>query len=788
MDVFQDYWNLVLRRKWLILSIWALCVAGAIVLCVTLPKSYRSNTLILVESQKIPENYVKAIVGPSIDERVRMIQQQVMSRTLLTKVVEEFNLYSEDVKKDGSEVVTDRLRKKIKVATVGAAGMGGRGIDAFSISFAHEDPTVAMRVTAKLASTFIEENLKVREQLVEGASEFIEQELELAKVRLETQEKSISQFKTRFMGELPEQMDANLHTLDRLQNDMTAASDALQKYSDRLGMVEKAVKEYEATGSATVGVVTGGGPTLSHGRVDPLVVRLKELERQLSTLSAEYKDTYPDIIQVKQEIEKIKGQLANGQGQAEPDTTSQANKALVPSTPTFDPYVKELLRQREEVKIELVSLRERQRRLMAQMKDFEGRVERTPAREQELMILLRDYNNLQENYRSLLDKKLNARVAENLEKRQKGEQFRIIDPANVPMQPETPDQLRIMLIGFLLGGGLGVGLVVVLEQMQPVFRRPEDVEALLGLPLLASIPNFMTAFGVTGRFLPAPALPSPSTTTGPSVGSLQIQGPARQAGEGYEGNGNSLTTFAAWIKGPRTISAAFNREMNLVSKWRPWSVVAEQFRVAATRLSLMQGNRGGTITIVTSAVKGEGKSATVVNLGYVLARDLGKRTLIVDCDLKCPALHTYAGLPAYPGVRNVLSGEFSVDLCLQQMGELPLWVLATGGESDPLVELSKMPKLKAILDDLRHRFDHILLDAPPILPLADMHILSGMADMVGLVIRAGVTRQSVVRKALRTLKPINEPCVILTGLESDVVPYYMSEGYNYSTTAREVSR
>src|SRR6476646_3668701 len=158
-----------------------------------------------------------------------------------------------------------------------------------------------MKVTSKVASQFIEQNLKVREQLVEGASEFIEQELNLAKTRLESQEQAISAFKSKYMGELPGQTEANLRALDRLQSVRTAISEGLGRLNDRLGMVDKAMKEYETTGATSPGLPAGQG----RGG-DPVVIRLKELERNLATLTAEYKDNYPDIITTKLEIEKVK--------------------------------------------------------------------------------------------------------------------------------------------------------------------------------------------------------------------------------------------------------------------------------------------------------------------------------------------------------------------------------------------------------------------------------------------------------------------------------------------------
>src|SRR5438132_1903682 len=172
-----DYWNIAIRRKWIILGCILLSLGVSGVLCMVLPKTYRSSTLILVEDQKIPAEYVKAIVGGSIESRLTLIQQQVMSRTLLSRLVGEFKLYQDDVRREGMEAAVEVMRKSIKVEIVGTMGGRTSRVEAFSISFAHEDPMIAMNVTAKLASQFLEENLRVREQLAQGTSEFLGQEL-----------------------------------------------------------------------------------------------------------------------------------------------------------------------------------------------------------------------------------------------------------------------------------------------------------------------------------------------------------------------------------------------------------------------------------------------------------------------------------------------------------------------------------------------------------------------------------------------------------------------------------
>ena len=483
--VIQTYWAMFVRRKWLVISSILAGVMVAGVLCLVLPKSYRSSTLIVIENQKIPDDYVKGIGGASIEERLTMIQQQVMSRTLLSQIIEEFKLYEGQVEQEGLESTIEGMRKAIKVETVGTTGARGKSVEAITISFSHENPMTAMKVTAKLASLFIEENLKVREQLVTGVSDFLELELHDAQKALEAQEQAISQYKSKHIGLLPEQMEANLRSLDRLQTDLNATDELIHSLTDKVSLAEKSIKEYEASGTTHV---ASGTTATSHAGMDPLVGRLRELERNLTTLlAAEYTETYPDIVETRQEIKSVKKQLAAKYGDPAKEKDGDAAK-------TFDPYLRELIKQRNELRVEVSSVKDRRQRLAEHIREFEHRVEQTPSREQDVMILMRDYENMQKNYQALLDKRLNAHVAENLEKRQKGEQFRVLDPANLPQTLDKPNRLLIMVLGLSGGCGLGVVLAIGLDQVNPTFKRREEVEMLPGMRVLAAIPNFHSRY------------------------------------------------------------------------------------------------------------------------------------------------------------------------------------------------------------------------------------------------------------------------------------------------------
>ncbi len=769
-DVWE-YWAIAVRRKWLVMSAIAVSLAIAVTLCLVLPKSYRSSILILVENQKIPERYVQGVVEGSVQDRLTLIQQQVTSRAALAKVVDDLKLYSGEEQRGSREALISHVRKNVRVETRG----GGRGqVLSFSISFAHEDPMMAMKVTEKLATQFIEENLKMRELFVEDASEFLELELRSAKETVEQKEKVITEFKGKYLGELPGQLDANLRTLDRLQAEVPPIHEAMSTLNDRLAALDREIGEYK-----TAGTTSSGSQRDQNG--DPLLARLKELERNLANLSAEYKETYPDILMTKHEIQHVKALMARRskvtKDEEEPAASSiGSNGGAAHSSSHADPFLLGLKKQRLELQAELDSERNRLTRLKAHMRDYEGRVERTPAREQELMILLRDYDSMQKHYQSLLDKKVNARIAENLEKRRKSEQFRILEPAYVPQAPDSPDKFRILLAGLALGCGVGYGGAFALERVNAAFRRPEDVEETLGLPVLAEIPAFSYAYDRSAQRL----LPSTSLAVGSGGTRLLEDGHASTSGPAAWGEVSRRDqTTSKW----KTSARALSPERNLVSKWNPTSVVAEQFRVAATRLALMGVERTSTIIVVTSAVKGEGKSSTLLNLGYVLAHDLEKSTLIIDADLKQPVMHGYAGVPQTPGLAEILHGDQPLDRCLRRVGEASLWLVPSGSVRSKHVDLAKMKQLTALLREVRSRYEYILVDAPPILPLADMNVLAGLADVLVLVVRAGVTGRDVVQKALRKLKPTTDAGVILTGAWVDSMPYYL-QGYGYAEVGK----
>jgi succinoglycan biosynthesis transport protein ExoP len=740
------------RQKWLILgsAILSLAVAGAY--CIVAPKQYRSETMIMVEDQKIPEQYVQGVAEGNLEQRIFLIQKQLTSSAILGDIVKEFNLYPEEVERHGQDGGTSMLAQALLVEMVGKGQRGnfvGRtGIDAFMVSFSHEDPSVAMKVVGKVAAKFIEENLKARELTAEGTTEFFESEVRRAKVELEEKEDRISQFKSAHIGELPQQVEANLRALDRLQSDLNATNENLQRQTDRLAMLDNSIQEYERFGIKNP--VLAVGPTA----IDPLFPRLKELQEKLVKLEAEFLEGYPEIVLTKEEIRQVEEKLVKLYG---PDVFKPGEKRI-------DPYLRDLKSQLEEVKSEITVSKQRQVLLHAEKKNHEKRIDRAPDVEQKLLILERDYDNMKNNYRALLDKRLNAMVSQNLEKRQKGAQFRILDTANFPTRPEKPNQPRVLIFGFLFGCAIGIGIAVIREQLHPRFQRPEEVEQLLGPQLLAVIPDFSFEYDRVSwynrigwnRLLPG-------------------NGTVEASGQGID-RSEVRTIVSRGLPGQGRDGQQFND--SFVVKWLPHSTVAEQYRVAATRLSLVKTNGQSAVVVVSSAVKGEGKTTTVINLGYTMARDLGKRTLILDCDFKCPMLHHYAETLPKWGLADCLLGDIPLDDCLFGFEDAPCWIMPVGSSAIHSTELLKGERLTAILTQLRERFEYIIINAPPIFPLAVMNILAKHADILLLVVRANSTPKQVVQRALSSLPSSAPAHVVLNAVRNQALPSYMGS-YEY---------
>ena len=462
--------DLVIKRRWIVLIPFVLAMTAGITLAIILPKIYEASTLILIQPQRVPENYVQSIVSTDPSERINTLSQQVLSRTNLEKLIQEFSLFQDA--EQNNMYMEDKLRDLRERISIDVS-RDRRGNDAFTISYQDENPEKTMNVTNALASYFIDENLRLREAQAVGTSDFLDNELQNMKSRLEDVESRLKQYREKYMGELPEQLDSNLRILDRLQERLSESQQSLSEAKIRLASIQN---EATASRAQSTTVIIG-----QQTREDP--TDLEQMKIQLENLLSRYTERHPDVIRLKARIDEMERQNRS-ESQTTPvggnDGIVDQNQRVAMS-PEYRVQYNEVFQEIRRLEMDIEETR-------LQILTYQKRVENTPKREQELLSLRRDYQNIQATYDSLLERKLEAEIAVNMERKQKGEQFRIVDPAKLPEKPIKPNMKKLFILVVGAGLAIGGGIIFLIEYLDNSFKRPEDIEEDLELPVLCSVP------------------------------------------------------------------------------------------------------------------------------------------------------------------------------------------------------------------------------------------------------------------------------------------------------------
>lgn len=491
----DEYIEIMRRRIWFIIIPFLLIMIGGAIYATFAPRLYKASTLVLVSPQRVPEAFVPSTVTSKIEERLQSIAQEVMSRTRLEQIIGEFRLYEKEQKRLSREGVVELMQKDIKVDLPTKREEKGY----FTISYIGRDPNTVTTITNRLASLFIEENLKLREQQAVGTTEFLSNELTLAKVKLDDMEESVTQYKRRFMGQLPEQRDTNIRVLEQLQNQYQRVGETLRAAQDRKLFIQKQLTDMELPigSQGTAGYEKEGRPSsvksayLQKEMASSFPAAEKKgyyesqresLTRTLEELRGKYTENHPDVTMTKKK-------LADLETKKDPIDEIDIKDAIDTYDAKKDPRYRELKNQLTMTDLEIKRFEGEERYITGQISKYRAMIEQIPFREQDMAALLREYQSTKETYEGLLKKSQDAQQAENLEKRQKGEQFRVIDPARTPEKPFSPDIPRILLISLLAGIGCGFGLAFFREQMDHSFHDAGDVEIVLGLKVLATIPK-----------------------------------------------------------------------------------------------------------------------------------------------------------------------------------------------------------------------------------------------------------------------------------------------------------
>jgi succinoglycan biosynthesis transport protein ExoP len=477
LDIALAVWS---RRKWLAILALSGTFAGVVSLAMFLPDVYQSRAKVLIERQQIPEAFVMSTVTSVVGTRLQTISQEILSRLRLESLITHFDLYPDMRRQVPLERVIGRMRQDIRVE-LNQVDRESRDFasSTFTISYSGSDLRKLAPVANALASLYIEENLKIRERQAVGTSQFMQTQLEEVKEKLDEQERRVTAFKERYIGDLPQQQEANLATLTQLNEQLRLNSDTQLRIGERRVMLTKQLAEAE-------GFKAAGGP-------DATAARIAQLNQELTELRTRFSDKYPDVIRVNAEIATLKERLRNDKGD------KQSGKEKETAAPA-SPYVLQLKQAIGEIDLQIKALRAEAEVLRRSSADYQRRVELAPRRELEFQTLSRDYEITKELYRSLLNRQGQAQMAESMEQRQKGEQFRIIEPATAPEQPVAPDRVRLIFMGLMLSFGLAAGVVVLAEYLDTSFHTVDDLRSFSGVPVVVSIPRIVTAADLSRRW------------------------------------------------------------------------------------------------------------------------------------------------------------------------------------------------------------------------------------------------------------------------------------------------
>jgi len=462
------------RRKWLAVLVFAVPFIAAGSMIFSLPTFYRSTAVVLVERQQVPEAFVQSTVTSELETRLHTISQEILSRSRLEALITRFNLYPGERKQGLNEELVERMRKDIKLElkTTDTKGRPS-ATTAFALSYRGPDPQTVALVTNTLASFYIEENLKVRERQATGTADFLKVQLTETRKRLDELEARVSEFRKRYLGELPQQMQANLATLENLNNQLRLTSDNQIRAAERRDSLTALLAE-AASSPQAFGAAPG---TAAESRT----VRLNRLRQQLASARARYLEEHPTVVRLKAELAATEHEPAEPSGGGPGATEGLSN-----------PYVMRLRETLSATDSETKILKAEEQRLRAAIAAYQTRLENTPKREQEFQEVSRDYETTKQLYESLGKRHEAAQLAESMEQRQKGEQFRILDPAMPSRIPAAPNRLKLLVMSVVLALALAGGALMLTEMLDTSFHSADELREFSTIPVLVSVPRIVT--------------------------------------------------------------------------------------------------------------------------------------------------------------------------------------------------------------------------------------------------------------------------------------------------------
>jgi succinoglycan biosynthesis transport protein ExoP len=496
---WEEYWAIAVRRRWWLLLPLFLAWAAVWGTSWFLPQTYQSESLILVEQQKVPDQYVVPNVTSDLQQRLQSLTEQILSRTRLQDTIDRLHLYSQSSGKLESGDPVEQMRNDIKIELVSAPDHPGE-YTAFKMRYSAKSPELAQRVNGELSSLFIAENVNAQRQLSENTTAFLDSQLANARTNMAEQESKVAAFKARHLGELPSQLESNMQILAGLQSQLQSAQQTLDAARQQKLYLESMLQQYQSAQASMGGAGSSAPP-------QTLESELIAMRLQLQDLQSKYTEGHPDVIALKEKIaqaEKLKTQTETEMASKlrEGKTTNVADSMAVVDASHGSPTpIMQVQSQLKANQLEISNIQQHEKDLESQITSYQARLNLTPETEQELTGISRGYEESKTNYNSLLQKQMQSQLATSLEQRQQGQQFRIVDPPSFPKKPSAPNHLWFSLAGLFAGMALGLGLTTILEMTDVRIRQEKDLLGIVPVSVLVGIPDLSTPKEARARLL-----------------------------------------------------------------------------------------------------------------------------------------------------------------------------------------------------------------------------------------------------------------------------------------------
>jgi capsular exopolysaccharide synthesis family protein len=704
-----DVVDILRRRKpWLLVT--ALIVLSGVAAYSFLAKErFLARTLISIEA---PPDPTRPYVHPAqrMQEHLRVVHEVVFSDQVFLPVVEEFKLANPAAESPQRDL--EEIRKRVKIDIDGDT--------ALYLGFEGSDRKQVADVTNKLAEQLSNRTTVRREKRTESELAVVDGEVERLRGLLAGLDARIQQYRSSAVEELPDRVDSTLKFMESLQTSLRDTTAAISSEEAKRAGVETELRELEKNGQLQIET-----PAPKSANAEKLETKRMELNRlQAQGLTA----AHQDVKVLQAEINSLQALVAAERPAAPTRTTSPAGLRHT-----------QLKAELQTIDGRLTGLRQQKASITGQLASQTQRVNSTPRHEQTLSQLTREQSMARFQLEDQLAKQSAARQATQMAQIDHSVTFRVVEPAKPPLDPFSPNRMRLLLIGLAAALGLGFGMVFLVESTDSSFKDMEDLQAKTGLPVLTMVPR--------------------------------IKAMSRKK------KAKALTGLAA-----QGITA--EPQDTIVPLVDPKSVSAEQYQILATRLRRRMKPDSALVVLMTSSAGGEGKTMTSVNLATSLASS-GAKVLLIDADLRRPRVHKYLGLRPNDGQGlNALLAHPEADVTKVAAKLGTLYVLPSHTPVQDPLNLLRSAKLPPLIERLRTQFQFIIIDSPPVLPLADGMVLGNLADRLVMVVRAHQTTEAVLRRSLDSLDTAKLAGLILNDVNMNHSKYFYVYRYYENTYLR----